>query len=561
LLLAEACRKNGKAAEAETALAKIANPPDSDVRWHSERGLVFKVLGKTGDARSAFEKVLALDSSNLAAAAELVGLDVLAKDYESALRRAEEQRELHPKSALPHVLRATVLAPQSKFKEAEEDLKTAVGIESGMIAAYELLVRIYASTGRMAEAVGQLERARKIDPANIPVLMTLGSLYQGTGRKAEARECYEKVLEKDTDFVPALNNLAVILGESSAEDLDRARRLALSARSSKPDDGSIADTLGWIFFKQGDFKRAQGLLGEAVAKLPDDRLIKFHYGMACRAMADEPAARDAFRQATAAQSDFPGRIEAIEHLARLEATIEPGEAGIRVLEEQVARDPSDVISRLRLGGLFEAEGRHQQAADAYAGAMKVNGELHRAVSRLAHLYAGPLNDAEKAYEYARKTRDLDPGDAQAAAIMGALAYRAREFERADLMFRESLSTIKDDTGLMMQGAWAAYSVGRLDDARKLMETVIVRSKDPKELAGGKRFLEIQQEDCPAGVIADALQSDPEYVPALMARAARAERENQAAAVEDYEKVLEVFPKFAPAVQAIKRIQSKKAPES
>jgi Tfp pilus assembly protein PilF len=94
-----------------------------------------------------------------------------------------------------------------------------------------------------------------------------------------------------------------------------------------------------------------------------------------------------------------------------------------------------------------------------------------------------------------------------------------------------------------------------------METVIVRSKDPKELAGGKRFLEIQQEDCPAGVIADALQSDPEYVPALMARAARAERENQAAAVEDYEKVLEVFPKFAPAVQAIKRIQSKKAPES
>lgn len=561
LLLAEACRKGGKAVEAETALEKIANPPDSDPRWHLERGLVLQVLGKTGDARNAFEKVLALDSSHLAAAAELVELDVLGGDYDSALRRAENQRELHPKSALPHVLMASVLANQSKLKEAEENLKTAMRLEPGMLAAYELLVKIYAATGRMEEAVGQLERVRKIDPGNLPFLMTLGSIYQGTGRKAEARECYEEVLKKDPGFVAASNNLAVILSESPAEDLDRARRLALIARSSMPDDGSIADTLGWILFKLGDFKRAQEVLGDAAAKAPDNPVVRFHYAMACRAMADESAARDAFRQAVTSQPDFPGRTEAMAHLASLEATIEPGETGIRVLQEQVARDPSDAIARLRLGGLFEAENRHREAADAYEGALKVNAELQQALSRLAHLYAGPLDDARKADDCARRARVLNPGDAKAAAILGALAYRAREFERADLMFRESLAAIKDDTGLMIQGAWAAYSVGRLDAAQELMETVIARSQDSGELADGKRFLEFQGGDCPSDAINRALESDPAYVPALMARAARAEKKDGTAAVEDYEKVLEVFPRFAPARSAIKRIRAQEKPDS
>lgn len=555
LLLAEAERRRGKATAAAVALAEIADPPESYVRWHLERGLVSRSLGNNEDARSALEKAQTLEPANLLATAELVSLDVLAKDYDSALRRAEKQRKLHPQSALPHYLRATVLASQSKLKEAEEALQAALRLEPGMLAAYELLVRICSATGRLEEAVGKLEEAREIDPENIAVLMTLAGIHESTGSKGQARECYEEILKKDQNFVQALNNLAVILGDSSAEDLERAQQLAIRARSFAPDNPSIIDTLGWILFKQGDYRLARELLAEAAGKVPDNPFVMMHYGMACRAMADEAAARDAFRRATAAQPDFPGRSEAIEHLARLEATIETGEAGTRVLEEQVARDPSDVIARLRLGGHFEAEGRHQDAADAYAGALKVNGELHQAALRLAYLYVGPLNDGEKAYEYARKTREIDPRDAQAAAIMGALAFRAREYERADILFQESLSMIKDDTSLMVQAAWAAYSVGHVDEARKRMETVVAQSKDAGELAEGRRFLELQREDCPAEVIAEVLASDPEYVPALMARAARAGKQDQTAATEDYEKVLEVFPKFTPARIAIERIRS------
>jgi tetratricopeptide (TPR) repeat protein len=563
LLLSEACRKSGKAGEAAAALARIPNQPDSNVRWLMEKGLVSKNLGKTGDARSSFDKVRTLEPSNLSAATELVALDIAARDYDSALRLAEKQRQLHPESAIPVFLRAMVLARQSRLKEAEEELKTVLRLDPGMVAAYQLLVGIYSTTGRTAEAIEQMEELRKIDAGNIPVLMTLAGIYEGTaGRKADARKCYEEILNKDPKFVPALNNLAVILGESTGDDLAKAQGLALQARISKADDPAIADTLGWILFKQGDFKRAYALLGEAAAAIPDDPQVKFHRGMACRAMGDEQGACRAFSEAIAAKSGFPGRAEALGHLSRLEAVIEPGDVGILNLKEQVRQDPSDVIARLRLGNLLEIAEKYGEAAEVYAGALTVNPELPRAVSRLAHLYAAPLNEPEKAYEFARRAKDLDPGDAQAAAIMGKLAFHAGEYERAHLMFQESLSKIKEDTSLMIEGAWAAYCVGRLDDAGNLMATVIARSKDPKEMAGGKQFLKFLKADCTADEIADALESDPDFVPALMARAALAENDHQtSAALQDYQKALKVFPKFIPASSAIKRLQPKKAPES
>lgn len=562
LLLAEAYRKGGKVAEAEAALAGIADPSDSELRWLLEKGLVYQELGKTGEARTAFEKVQELEPSNLQAAAELVKMDLLDKNYASAMKRAERQQELHPQAAGPHYMKAMVFMRQTQWTAAEENLKAALRLEPGMVAAYDLLVRIYAATGRMAEAQEQLARVRQIDPGNLAVLMTLGGIHRNAGRNAEARECYEEILKRDREYVPALNNLAAMLAESPGEDLVKARRLAELARSLKRDEPAIADTLGWILFKQGDFKRAHAMLGEAATQLPADPWVKFHLGLACRAMNDAPGARKALRDAITTRPDFPGSSEATKHLARLEETIPPGAAGVRVLEQQILRDPADVIACMRLGALQEAAGQHAKAAAAYAAALAVNPELQLAVSRLAHLHAGPLNDAKKAYEYARKARELDPGDVPVGAILAILAFRAGEHERAYGLFQESLAKIKDDSALMTQGAWAAYSVGRIDEARNLMETVIAQSKNPDELASGKRFLEFQKEDCSAAMIAEALAADPEYVPALMARGAQAAGKNQTdAALQDYQQVLKIFPKFAPASAAIGRIQPKDLPDS
>ncbi len=555
LLFSEASRLSGSPDKSFVALSGIKEVPEQDPRWHLETGLVAKDLGKKEEARRAFEKVEALDSGNTRAAAELVGLDTSAGDHAAALARADKQLELHPDTAGPHYMRASILNQMSRNDEALAGLKVALRLDPKMVAAHLLLSSIQVAAGKTDEAVAQLERANAEVPGTIPVLLSLASLHEQGGRAEDFRKCYEEILKHHPDYIPALNNLAVILSKSDAkDDLERAFQLAQQANQLAPHEPLIADTLGWVLFKRGEFQRAYRYLGEAASKITNDPSVKFNHGMACLAMADEAGARSAFGAVLAGPAGHPRRAEAAEILARLDAEIPPGDAGIQQLEANITQQPLDMVSRLKLAALLENAGRHADAAAAYLAALDKNPDLYLAISRLAHLYAGPLDDSEKAYQYARRASEIMPEDVRIVVILAKLAYLGGEHERADVLYQNILSKITDEPALKIQAAWAAYSLGRVDDAKKLMESALATSTDPAQRVEAELFLNFQKQDAAAALIDGTLAQNPNYVPALMARAALTTGNDLKAAVADYEKVLGLFPKFTPASEALARIR-------
>ena len=552
LLFSEASRLSGSPDKSHVALSGIAEVPEKNPRWHLETGLVAKDLGKKEEARRAFEKVDALEPGNPRAAAELMLLHTSSGDHAAALALAEKQLQLHPKAAGSHYMRAAILNQMSRNDEALNDLKEAIRLDPKMVGAYLLLSRIQAATGKTDEAIAQLERANAEVPGNIPVLLSLASLYDQGGRADDFRKCYEQILKHHPDYIPALNNLAVILSESDGkEDLERAFQLAQQAQQLAPHEPLVADTLGWIFFKRGEFQRASRYLAEAAAKVTNDPAVKFHHGMSCLAMGDAEGARSAL---AAIPSGHANHSDAAEILARLDAPIEPGDAGIRQLETNIAKQPLDMVSRLKLAALHEKAGRHAEAAAAYRAALDKNPDLYLAISRLAHLYVGPLDDSEKAYQYARRASEIMPEDVRIVIILAKLAYLGGEHERADVLYQNILSKITDEPALKIQAAWAAYSLGRVDDAKKLMESALAASTDSGQRAEAELFLNFQKQDAAAALIDGTLAANPDYVPALMARATLTTGKDQKATVADYEKVLGLFPKFTPASEALARIR-------
>ena len=104
---------------------------------------------------------------------------------------------------------------------------------------------------------------------------------QMKGDSAGARDGYEKLLKTNPRFAPAANNLAWMLAEEGPDkDLPRALLLAQAARDAAPQDPQIADTLGWVLYKQGAYPRAEALLREAAEKLPTNAEVLYHLGMA-----------------------------------------------------------------------------------------------------------------------------------------------------------------------------------------------------------------------------------------------------------------------------------------
>jgi tetratricopeptide (TPR) repeat protein len=555
LLFAEASRMSGSPDKSWAALSSIAEAPKENVRWHMAAGLAAKDLGKIEDARRSLEKVEALDPANARAAAELVGLDIYAGDFAAALARAEKQLELNPQTPGSHYMRANILNQMSRNDEAVIGLNEALRLDPKMVAAHLLLSRIHAAAGKPADAIAQLERANSEVQGNIPVLLSLVSLYDQAGRAENVRKTYEEILNHHPDYISALNNLAFILGESGdSDDLEKAYRLAQQAQRLSPHDPVIADTLGWILFRRGEFERARRYLAEATFRITDDSSVHFHHGMSCLAMGDEAGARAAFSAVAGGPAGYPRRSEALEILARLDAPVEPGESGMRQLEANITLQPLDMVSRLKHGALLEKAGRHADAAAVYVAALEKNPDLYEAISRLAHLHAGPLDDPEKAYQYARKASEIMPNDVRIVVILAKLAFRGGEHQRADVLYQNILSKITGDPGLEIQAAWAAYSMGRVDAAGKLMQAALKAATDPAQRAEAELFLNFQKADPAPGLIEATLATNPAYVPALMARAALNAGKDPKTALPDYEKVLEIFTEFTPAREAIARIR-------
>ena len=384
--------------------------------------------------------------------------------------------------------------------------------------------------------------------------MTLGLVYGEMKDYPKERDTYEKLLAISPNNVPALNNLAFLDAEHLV-DLDKALELARKARELQPQDSAVGDTFGWVLYKRGDYQQALAVLQESAAKAPDTPEIQFHLGMTAYMMGQTDLAKAALKKAASATNDFPGKDESERRLALLESgTGATPELSIAQLDAMTKEQPNDVVSQMRLGEAYEKQGASDKAAAAFEQALKSNPKLATAAVKLAQLNAGPLQNKEKALAYAKKARELAPGDPQVAGIVGKLAYQSGNFTWSYSLLQEAVRQRPNDPSILDGLAWAAYSLGKADEARDAMQKIMTAGPDSSEAADAKKFLaftalgENPKELMAAQTeVQKELKSNPDYVPALMAQAALDAQGGQIKpATKLYIDILRRLPDFAPA---------------
>src|SRR5207237_5262510 len=122
----------------------------------------------------------------------------------------------------------------------------------------------------------QLQALLSKNPKNTATLMTLALVYDRMKDYSKARDAYEKLLAIQPNFVPALNNLAYLYAER-LNDLNKAYDLARKAHDLQPQDAAAADTLGWVLYKRGDYKKALTILQESDENITDNQEITFRF--------------------------------------------------------------------------------------------------------------------------------------------------------------------------------------------------------------------------------------------------------------------------------------------
>jgi len=93
--------------------------------------------------------------------------------------------------------------------------------------------------------------------------------------------------------------------------------LAQKANNLRPDDPAVMDTLGWIYYKNGDTNKALDFIGKANAKAAQNAVINYHMGMVLYKVGRLSEAKEQLKKALASKEDFEGKEEAKKTLEKM----------------------------------------------------------------------------------------------------------------------------------------------------------------------------------------------------------------------------------------------------
>ena len=493
----------------------------------------------------------------------LISVDTLRADhlscYQAGRRPTPHIDALAKKGTIFSQVSSPFPLEMPRIDQAIADLRKAVEVEPTAQQAYLALARVYLATQRTKEALDQLT-ALVDKTKSVTAQMQIAAIHSALKQYDAAAADYRKLLAFDPKFGPALNNLAYVDAENLGK-VDEGYDIAKRAREASPEDANVADTLGWILFKRGDFHGALALFQESAGRTPEDATIQYHLGMAHYMVGEEESARVAFEHAVtagASSADAPVKEMAKGRLAVL--AVDPATAGPEArsdLEKRAKAEPNDPVIAARLAALQARDGSAAEATAGFEAALKLAPHNPQTMLGLARLYAGPLHNPAKALELAKSAHELAPNDPRISETLGRLVYQTGDYKWSLDLLEQAARTLPHERELMFDLALGYYSVGRFADAEQALDGVrngpgaFTRKTEADRLAAMMKAAgSPEAAEAAAGEARKVLEGEPGYMPALMVSALAEEKEgDKTAAGKLYEKILAQDPLFAPGVPA------------
>lgn len=178
---------------------------------------------------------------------------------------------------------------------------------------YYYLIAFHQDLGQEQQAYEVARAATERYPDDARLLYQLGVLLGSLEQPQQAHDAMKRVLEIDQQHADALNYLAYAQAETET-DLPLALERASRALELKP-AGYIEDTLGWIYFKLGDYDKSRIHLESANRMQPNDQVVLEHLGDLYVAMELYQDAAEAYQRVLELDADVDDVSVKLESLS------------------------------------------------------------------------------------------------------------------------------------------------------------------------------------------------------------------------------------------------------
>ncbi len=270
----------------------------------NNRALGNELLGSALVGREKYDEgIAALQSAYSAEPGATQPMSVLVDSYvrakkpDQAVAFLQSVIKANPSNAQAYELLGSVQLSMKLPDQARQSFMSAIEKQPKQDVGYVALANFYVLQNRNDDALKVIRQGLSELPDSFALQLNLASLFERSGNYENAISQYETLLKRNPASLVIANNLASLLADHRTDkaSLDQAQSLAANLKNSPLPQ--FKDTLGWIYYREGDYKSAVQLLESASGAMPNLALVHYHLGMSYLAAGDAQKANEQFKLA------------------------------------------------------------------------------------------------------------------------------------------------------------------------------------------------------------------------------------------------------------------------
>ena len=244
-------------------------------------GTLYRETGKTQHALDTFRQMLDMsDDSAIHGYEQIIDTYREQKQWAQATTAVQEATERFPKNTGLRLVLAGQLVDNGKVQEGIGEAKKLLKGNKEDREIYIAISQIYSRMRQWKEAeevAASAERLSDTPEALEYVHFVQGSIFERQKKFDLAEEHFRNVLANNPKNAGALNYLGYMYADRGIR-LDEALTLIKKALEIEPQNGAYLDSLGWAYFKQGNYELAEENLHKAISKISNDATLHEHLG-------------------------------------------------------------------------------------------------------------------------------------------------------------------------------------------------------------------------------------------------------------------------------------------
>jgi tetratricopeptide (TPR) repeat protein len=244
-------------------------------------GSVYRDANKPQAANDTFRKMFELgDENTVRGYQEIIETYRDQKQWQQATTTAEEAAKRFPNDRQLQLLAASQRADLGQPGPAINQVKLMLKGTADDRDIYIALSQMYSRIKDWPQAESAINKAIELSAKQEDkdyAIFVLGSIYERQKKYDLAEEQFRKVIANNPKDAQALNYLGYMLADRGTR-LEEALGYIRRAVAIEPKNGAFLDSLGWAYYRMGNYDLAEENLRLASEKIGSDPTVQAHLG-------------------------------------------------------------------------------------------------------------------------------------------------------------------------------------------------------------------------------------------------------------------------------------------